>query len=116
MLLEKQRALLDWGPLVVEGRDIGTVVFPHTPFKFFIDADPEVRAARRAKQGEEDTVAARDAQDSARKTAPLQKARDAVRVDTSTLSIEQVIETILGFLEGKGLFENTAPAESHGHK
>ncbi|WP_343124805.1 (d)CMP kinase [Verrucomicrobium sp. GAS474] len=112
-LLEKQRELLNHGPLVVEGRDIGTVVFPHTPFKFFIDADPEVRAARRAKDGEKDSVASRDAQDAARKAAPMMKAKDAIRIDTSTLSIDEVVETVLGFLEGKGLFEN---ADAHAVK
>ncbi|HEY8966522.1 MAG TPA: 3-phosphoshikimate 1-carboxyvinyltransferase [Candidatus Methylacidiphilales bacterium] len=111
-LLEKQRDLLESGPLVVEGRDIGTVVFPQTPFKFFIDADPEVRAQRRAAQGEADAVASRDAQDAARKTAPLAKAKDAVTVDTSSLTVEQVIERVLGFLEGKGLFENAENAEA----
>ncbi len=116
LLLDKQRSLLDSGPLVVEGRDIGTVVFPNTPFKFFIDADPDVRAQRRSAQGEADAVASRDAQDAARKTAPLQKAQDAVGIDTSTLGVEQVIETILGFLEGKGLFENAEKATSESAK
>jgi cytidylate kinase len=87
------------------------VVFPLTPFKFFIDADPEVRAQRRAAQGEVDAVAERDKADSARKAAPLQKAKDAVRIDTSEIGIDEVVEKVLGFLEGKGLFEETEPAE-----
>ena len=112
LLLDKQRALVEIGPLVVEGRDIGSVVFPQTPFKFFIDADPEVREQRRSSQGHVDDIAARDKIDSGRKTAPLQRARDAVRIDTTKMGIEEVVEKVLGFLESKGLFEGAEEAEA----
>ncbi len=104
LLLQKQRSLADSGPLVIEGRDIGTVVFPETPYKFFIDADPEVRAQRRAAQGERDSVKDRDKQDASRATAPLARAGDAVVIDTTHMNLEQAVEAVLAELEKKGLF------------
>ncbi len=89
--------------VVMEGRDIGSVVFPDTPFKFYIDASPELRAQRRAAQGERDPIAWRDRFDSSRETAPLVVATDAEFVDSSHLSIDGVVEDILRRLGAKGL-------------
>lgn len=90
-------------PLVMEGRDIGTAVFPETPYKIFLDASPEVRAARRLAQGIPDPVSRRDAQDSSRPVAPLAVAENAVRVDSSHLSAEQTVEAVLDVLRHLGL-------------
>ena len=103
-LVHFQRECANSGPLVMEGRDIGTVVFPETPFKFYIDAAEEVRAARRATQGLDDNVANRDKLDSTRKSSPLIAAPDAVRIDTTTLTLEEVVALVLAQLKLKGLF------------
>jgi cytidylate kinase len=81
--------------LVIEGRDIGSVVFPDTPYKFYIDASPEVRAQRRAAQGLRDEIAQRDRADSSRAASPLIVARDAEVIDSSKLSVDQVVDEIL---------------------
>ncbi len=89
--------------LVMEGRDIGSVVFPETPFKFYIDASPEIRARRRAAQGEHDRIAARDQADSSRRASPLIIAEDAYVIDSSNLTIDGVVGEIIGRLKLKGL-------------
>jgi cytidylate kinase len=89
--------------VVVEGRDIGSVVFPDTPFKFYIDAKPEVRAHRRAAQGLKDSPAHRDRIDSSRRSSPLVIAEDAEVIDTSTLTIDRVVREIVLGLRRKGL-------------
>ena len=89
--------------LIVEGRDIGSVVFPDTPYKFYIDASPEVRLQRRAAQGERDEIAIRDRADSLRTVSPLVIAKDAHVIDTSHLTIQQVIDQIIGLLKKMGL-------------
>jgi len=89
--------------LVVEGRDIGSVVFPKTPYKFYIDASPEVRLQRRAAQGERDEITLRDRVDSSRAVSPLVIAKDAHVIDTSYLTVQEVINQILGVLEKMGL-------------
>lgn len=88
-------------PIVVEGRDIGTVVLPDAGLKIFLTADPAERARRRAaEQGSDDVDAAqaslerRDAYDSSRKESPLAQAADAVVLDTTDLSLEQVIARV----------------------
>lgn len=91
-LVAIQRAYRDSSDVVMEGRDIGSVVFPETPFKLYIDASEAVRSARRAEDGEPDAVAARDAQDSQRKTAPLKIADGAIVIDSSDLTIDEVVE------------------------
>lgn len=103
VLVRMQRGLAKLAPLVVEGRDTATVVFPSTPHKFYLDADPSVRAQRRANQGEEDAIQSRDQQDSNRTSAPLQIAPGAICVDSSKLSKEEVIATVLAELKKKGL-------------
>jgi len=96
------------GSAVVEGRDIGTVVFPDAPVKIYLTARPEVRAARRANDAEAGSksqeqiaaeLAARDHADSTRVTSPLRPADDAVIVDTSELGIDEVVEAILDVVE-----------------
>jgi cytidylate kinase len=89
--------------VVIEGRDIGSVVFPETPFKFYIDASPEVRLQRRAAQGERDEITIRDHDDVSRAVSPLVKAKDAHVIDTSHVTVEQVVTEIIMRLEQQGL-------------
>jgi len=91
-LVAIQRAYLENSDVVMEGRDIGSVVFPDTPFKLYIDASEEVRAARRSKDGEADAVAKRDAQDSQRKASPLKISDGAIVIDSSELTIAGTVE------------------------
>ena len=90
--------------LVVDGRDIGTVVFPNADFKFFLVAKPKIRAERRHKQINDDSVKVdiieqeikqRDKTDSTREIAPLKKAVDAFKIDVSNLTINEVFNKIL---------------------
>jgi cytidylate kinase len=89
--------------LVVEGRDIGSVVFPKTPYKFYVDASPEVRLRRRAAQGERDEITLRDHADFSRSVSPLVIAEDAYVIDTSHLTIEAVVNKIVARLKQMGL-------------
>ena len=89
--------------VVIEGRDIGSVVFPDTPYKFYIDASPEVRLQRRAAQGERDAITLRDQSDLSRSVSPLVTAKDAYVIDTSHLTIEKVVCEILVRLKEMGL-------------
>lgn len=104
-LVDVQRGVADAGDLVCEGRDMGTVIFPNAELKVFLVASARTRAARRMKdleaQGEtvdlDELVAMieeRDARDSGRATAPLKKQEDMAEVDTSDLSIEQVLDRL----------------------
>ncbi len=102
-LVNLQRDYLDHTSIIMEGRDIGSVVFPDTPFKIYIDADEEVRAARRAHVGEVDSVSKRDAADSERITAPLKIADGAVVLDTSHHSIESGVAAAIEILKQQGL-------------
>ncbi len=97
-LVSDQRALAALGPLVMEGRDIGSVVFPDSPLKFYIDASEEVRASRRRAQGHTDQVAERDRLDSTRKTSPLVIPEGAIVIDNSLLTLEQAVEALLNRL------------------
>ena len=94
-LVARQRAYAREHDLVMEGRDIGTVVFPCTPFKAYIDASEEVRAQRRAAQGIRDNLAARDRKDSTRAAAPLKIAEGAQVIDSTHLSIEDVVDEVI---------------------
>ncbi|NWF28635.1 (d)CMP kinase [Streptomyces sp. PKU-EA00015] len=94
--------------IVVEGRDIGTTVLPDADLKIFLTASPEARAARRSGEIKGSDVAAtrealikRDTADSSRKTSPLAKADDAVEVDTTDLTLQQVIECVVTLVEEK---------------
>jgi cytidylate kinase len=99
-LVRKQRELLSRGDWVAEGRDIGTVVAPDAAVKVFLTASPEERAQRRARElgTDPETVmrdqALRDAQDSRREHSPLKIADGAVQLDTTGLSVDQVVERI----------------------
>ncbi len=101
LLVQKQREYNETEPVVMEGRDIGTVVFPNTPFKYFVTASEEVRAARRAKEGITDSIAERDRKDSQRACAPLTQAPDATLVDTSDMSIDEVVQFIVADIRSK---------------
>ncbi|MFZ3571433.1 (d)CMP kinase [Streptomyces sp. BH097] len=94
--------------IVVEGRDIGTTVLPDADLKIFLTASPEARAARRSGElkgsdvkATQEALVARDKADSSRKTSPLAKADDAVEVDTSDLTLQQVIECVVTLVEEK---------------
>ncbi|HVS52833.1 MAG TPA: (d)CMP kinase [Opitutaceae bacterium] len=80
--------------LVMEGRDIGSVIFPEADFRFFLHAHPEERARRRASEGQHDSIVERDRIDSSRKTAPLACPPGAVSIDTTFLTLPQVVETM----------------------
>ncbi len=101
-LVSLQRDYLKHTHVVMEGRDIGSIVFPDTPFKIYIDADPSVRNGRRSGEGEVDAVEERDAADSSRKTAPLIVAEGAARLDTSALTVEGVVEAAISILRKQG--------------
>ena len=103
ILVEKMRAYARDHQVVMEGRDIGSVVFPDTPYKFYIDASLEVRLRRRQAQGQRDQIAARDRADSSRRASPLIIAEDAHVIDSSNLTIEGVVGEIIGRLKMKGM-------------
>lgn len=105
VLVERQRTwVAEHGGGVVEGRDIGTVVFPDADLKLYVTASPRVRAERRVRElgGDVDEVEAsiiqRDRYDSSRQHSPLSEAADAVLVDTTGMSIDEVVEHIVGLL------------------
>ena len=99
-MVAQQRRLLGSGDWVAEGRDIGTVVWPQAELKVFLTASAEARAARRARQiGADPAVvlaeqAIRDRRDTERANSPLQAAADAVTIDTTELTLEQVVEQV----------------------
>ena len=110
VLVKMQRELGQKGDCVLDGRDIGTVVFPDASKKFFIDASADVRVKRRFKELEglgqpvvEQEVARdlanRDKIDSTRQVSPLCQAADAIYIDTTDMSIEQVVDKMLGFIK-----------------
>jgi cytidylate kinase len=102
-LIHLQRAYLQHSSVVMEGRDIGSVVFPDTPFKLYVDAAEHVRAARRGDEGLVDSIAKRDAADSKRATAPLVVAQGATVLDTSDHSIESGVDAAIEILKQQGL-------------
>jgi cytidylate kinase len=103
LIVNRLRALTEQHNVVMEGRDIGTAVFPDTPFKFYLDAHPDVRRKRRAAEGQEDSIEQRDKIDSTRSEAPLAIAPNACVVDTSHLTLDGVVEAISGNLKKSGL-------------
>ncbi len=113
ILKEAQRALGQNTPLVAEGRDMGSVVFPNARFKFFLDATAEIRAVRRMRQLEEqgesvdlmqltEQIRQRDSRDKHRAIAPLCPATDATIIDTSSLDIAGVLGKILHHISVQG--------------
>jgi cytidylate kinase len=105
VLVHHQRSLTKFGNLVMEGRDIGSVVFPDTPHKFYLEASPEVRAERRrrdleamripaSQEGVRESLQSRDLKDSGRSASPLQIALGATVIENSHLSIEENAKVI----------------------
>lgn len=112
-MVEQQRALGHTGDIVVEGRDIGTVVFPDADVKVFLTASPAERARRRAAQqaasgelidptGVQESITRRDLLDSTREASPLMQAPDAIPVDTTGMSLSQVVDRIVGLAKDEG--------------
>ncbi len=113
-LVERQRRYGIGGGVVMEGRDIGTVVFPGADVKIYLDASPEERARRRAHDPAHASsasrelsevataLAARDRSDATRAASPLAVAEDAVRIDTTGLSIEDVVRRVLDVVHARG--------------
>ena len=114
VLVARQRALSVRGGTVMEGRDIGTVVFPDAPVKIYLDASPEERARRRATdpahasgkgtaalQEVATALAERDRRDTTRAASPLAVAEDAVLIDTTALSIEEAVERVMEVVKRK---------------
>ncbi len=113
-LLERQRAFRTPPGLVADGRDMGTVVFPDAPLKIYLTASADERARRRWRQlraqgVEADLaalyreIAARDARDASRKVSPLRPAEDAVQIDTTGLTVDEVVERVLELAAARGL-------------
>lgn len=114
VLIEQQRKLGAGGGVVMEGRDIGTVVFPNADVKLYLDASPEERARRRAQDPSHtagrgadgvtdiaNALAARDRLDRTRTASPLAVASDATEIDTTKLSVDEVVESVLRLVEEK---------------
>ncbi|WP_300682981.1 (d)CMP kinase [Nocardioides sp.] len=112
LLLALQRSIitaaLDGAGIVVEGRDIGSVVWPEAALKLYVSADPSARAARRALEAGGDVAAtqasleARDVIDSGRATAPLVQADGAVHLDTTHITLAEAIDQVVGLVRGLG--------------
>ena len=111
-LLGLQRRIGAAGPVVVEGRDIGTVVFPDAEVKFFLTASADERARRRVAElaaagrpadpvQTRAELVARDERDSTRAAAPLRKADDAIEIDSSALNVDQVVDRMAAVVEGR---------------
>jgi cytidylate kinase len=108
VMVDLQRAIIGSGGIVVEGRDIGTVVVPHAAVKVYLTAHPAARARRRSAElaagqvrdltAVEQALRHRDAYDSTRPTAPLSAAADAVVIDTTMLSLDDVVDQIVGLV------------------
>ena len=94
-MVKRQRECVQFGNLVMEGRDIGTNVFPETEFKFYLDAKLEERSRRRAADGIQENLAARDQRDSQRAVAPLMIALGAKVINNSNLTAVQTCEIIV---------------------
>jgi len=106
-LLGYQRAQADvarkhgFAGLVMEGRDIGSVIFPQADFRFFLHADPVERAKRRAAQGQQDSIVERDRLDSSRKTSPLTCPSGAIDIDSTFLTLDQVVDKMAALIAKK---------------
>ena len=111
-LLEIQRNIAKGKNVIMEGRDIGTTVFPNADVKIYLDASPDERARRRLKQNEEKGIKTsyeevlknimdRDMQDSTREISPLKKAEDAIYIDSTNMTIEDVVNRIIEIINEK---------------
>ena len=121
VLVQHQRSLTKFGSLVMEGRDIGSVVFPDTPYKFYLDANPAVRARRRARdleamkiranqEGVAQSLQQRDKLDSQRSASPLQIALGATVIDNSRLTVEETSELIVAHIREQDRRRNKVAA------
>lgn len=105
LLFEYQRSQVqvarenNFNGLVMEGRDIGTVILPDADLKIFLEADPTIRVDRRSKDGETDQISNRDEKDASRKIAPLVAANGCIRIDTGKSGIDEVTQSILEVIE-----------------
>jgi CMP/dCMP kinase len=108
-MVERQRALIEAGRYVAEGRDIGTVVSPEAPLKVFLTASDEERARRRAAETGEPAGSVmasqreRDQRDRERTHGALRAADDAVELDTTGMSVDQVVERVVGLARDRGI-------------
>jgi len=113
VLVQHQRSLTKFGSLVMEGRDIGTVVFPDTPYKFYLEANPDIRAARRKRdleamkipatqEGVAESIQRRDRKDSGRSVSPLQIALGATVVENSKLTVDETAKVIVDHIRQQG--------------
>ena len=111
-LLEIQRKIAEGKNVIMEGRDIGTTVFPNADVKIYLDATPEERAKRRVLQNKEkgietsyeevlENIKDRDYRDSNREIAPLRKAEDAIYIDSSDMTIEEVVNKVIDIINKK---------------
>jgi len=114
ILVQHQRSLTRFCNLVMEGRDIGTVVFPDTPYKFYLEANPEIRALRRKRdleamkipatqEGVAESIQRRDRKDSGRSVSPLQIALGATVIENSKLTVDETAEVIIDHIQQQGL-------------
>jgi cytidylate kinase len=120
ILVQHQRSLTKFGSLVMEGRDIGSVVFPDTPYKYYLDADPKVRALRRkrdleamriqtSQEGVARSIQRRDRLDSGRSASPLQIALGATVVENSKLTVEETARVIVEHIRRAGGMKTRNP-------
>lgn len=111
-LLEIQRKMAQGKNVIMEGRDIGTVVFPNANVKIYLDASPEERAKRRVKQNQEKGITAtyeevltsimdRDKRDATREIAPLKRAQDAIYIDSTNNTVNEVVDRIVRIIQEK---------------
>ena len=113
ILVQHQRSMTKFGDLVMEGRDIGSVVFPDTPYKYYLDADPEVRTLRRkrdfeamqieaSREGVAQNIQMRDTKDSSRATAPLQIALGATVIENSKMTVQETAKIVVDHMRQQG--------------
>lgn len=113
VLVQHQRLLTKFGSLVMEGRDIGTVVFPDTPYKFYLEANADIRATRRKRdleamkiqathEGVSESIQRRDKKDSGRSVSPLQIALGATVIENSSLTVDETAEVIVAHIRQQG--------------
>lgn len=111
-MLTLQRQMAEGKNIIMEGRDIGTVVFPNADVKIYLDASPEERARRRVKQNQEKGINSsyeevlrnimdRDQRDLNREIAPLKQAEDAIYIDSSNMKVDEVVDKIVGIIQEK---------------
>jgi cytidylate kinase len=127
ILVQHQRSMTKFGDLVMEGRDIGSVVFPDTPYKYYLDADPEVRTLRRkrdfeamqieaSKEGVAQNIQMRDTKDSSRATAPLQIALGATVIENSKMTVEETAKVIVDHMRQQGFRRGRTTPETQNPK